>query len=415
MFFLEIMWNLWLKIRNFALENSGIVKIRTALMTLHVFNPEHDLALASGLSNFTAPHAGRRLRADLGYLPALWAGADDCVLVEHVGQARQAWGRLRARVGGRPCQFVDKSQLGRLDISRVEPWGWDLPLRSSLIRHGVSPGACASEAEIADIRQCSHRRMAVRVQERLRMVPSVEVSSVDEVATFFTHSSSSPVVVKAPWSSSGRGVRFVDSAHFDHFRGWIANVIRQQGSVMVEPYRPKVKDFGMEFEMQPDGMANYLGLSLFTTHNGAYAGNVIASEDDKRDMISRYVPASSLDIVRAKVMDALREVLGRRYVGPLGVDMMIVSHPSVDGFLIHPCVEINLRRTMGHVAIAMANTHSRSEECGARSENTSAAESALEHISLLPPHSSLLEKVSFPPREMQITLSDKYRIHINRL
>lgn len=385
MFFLEIMWNLWLKIRNFALENSGIVKIRTALMTLHVFNPEHDLALASGLSNFTAPHAGRRLRADLGYLPALWAGADDCVLVEHVGQARQAWGRLRARVGGRPCQFVDKSQLGRLDISRVEPWGWDMPLRSSLIRHGVCPEACASEAEIADIRQCSHRRMAVRVQERLRMVPSVEVSSVDEVATFFTHSSSSPVVVKAPWSSSGRGVRFVDSAHFDHFRGWIANVIRQQGSVMVEPYRPKVKDFGMEFEMQPDGMANYLGLSLFTTHNGAYAGNVIASEDDKRDMISRYVPASSVDIVRAKVMDALREVLGRRYVGPLGVDMMIVSHPSVDGFLIHPCVEINLRRTMGHVAIAMANTH------------------------------SLLEKVSFPPREMQITLSDKYRIHINRL
>lgn len=381
------MWNLWLKIRNFALENSGIVKIRTALMTLHVFNPEHDLALASGLSNFTAPHAGRRLRADLGYLPALWAGADDCVLVEHVGQARQAWGRLRARVGGRPCQFVDKSQLGRLDISRVEPWGWDLPLRSSLIRHGVSPGACASEAEIADIRQCSHRRMAVRVQECLRMVPSVEVSSLEAVSRLLTPDSSSPslLVIKAPWSSSGRGVRFVDSAHFDHFRGWIANVIRQQGSVMVEPYRPKVKDFGMEFEMQPDGMANYLGLSLFTTHNGAYAGNVIASEDDKRDMISRYVPASSVDIVRAKVMDALREVLGRRYVGPLGVDMMIVSHPSVDGFLIHPCVEINLRRTMGHVAIAMANAH------------------------------SLLEEISFPPREMQITLSDKYRIHINRL
>jgi hypothetical protein len=58
---------------------------------------------------------------------------------------------------------------------------------------------------------------------------------------------------------------------------------------------------------------------------------------------------------------------------------------------------------------------SRSVECGVWSENTSAAESALEHISLLPPHSSLLEKVSFPPREMQITLSDKYRIHINRL
>lgn len=29
---------------------------------LHIFNPEHDIALASNLSNFTAPHAGRQLR-----------------------------------------------------------------------------------------------------------------------------------------------------------------------------------------------------------------------------------------------------------------------------------------------------------------------------------------------------------------
>ena len=99
-------------------------------MTLHVFNPEHDLALASGLSNFTAPHAGRRLRADLGYLPALWAGVNDCVLVEHVEQARRVYGRLRARVGGSPCRFVDKSQLRNLPIDRVEPWGWDMALRA---------------------------------------------------------------------------------------------------------------------------------------------------------------------------------------------------------------------------------------------------------------------------------------------
>ena len=39
-------------------------------MNIHVFNPEHDIALASNLANFTAPHAGRQLRADLGFLPA---------------------------------------------------------------------------------------------------------------------------------------------------------------------------------------------------------------------------------------------------------------------------------------------------------------------------------------------------------
>lgn len=354
-------------------------------MTLHVFNPEHDLALASDLSNFTAPHAGRRLRADLGYLPALWAGVNDCVLVEHVEQARRVYGRLRARVGGSPCRFVDKSQLRNLPIDRVEPWGWDMALRAALIRYGVSPEACASEAEITDVRKYSHRRYAAEVLRLLDWNPPAEVSSVEAVEQCL--SASPRLVVKAPWSSSGRGVRFIGGELSDYQRGWLRNIIAQQGSVMVEPFYPKVKDFGMEFEALPDGQIRYVGLSLFDTRNGAYTGNVIASEEDKIEMISRYIPISLIDFVRVKIMDALGQVIGRHYVGPFGVDMMILSKPDNQGFLIHPCVEINLRRTMGHVAIEMANA-------------SSSALATSSHFVL--------------PRVMQITLSDKYRIHILR-
>jgi hypothetical protein len=177
-------------------------------MTLHVFNPEHDLALASGLSNFTAPHAGRRLRADLGYLPALWAGEGDCVLVEHMDQARRAYGRLRARVGGSPCRFVDKSQLSHLPIDRVSPWGWDLALRAALIRYGVPAEACPSETEIAAVRDLSHRRHAAEVLRLLDWEPPVEATSPEAVEQCLKHSSR--LVVKAPWSSSGRGIRFID-------------------------------------------------------------------------------------------------------------------------------------------------------------------------------------------------------------
>jgi len=45
-------------------------------MTLHIFNPEHDIALAINKSIFTAPHSARELRADLGFLPALYAGGE---------------------------------------------------------------------------------------------------------------------------------------------------------------------------------------------------------------------------------------------------------------------------------------------------------------------------------------------------
>jgi hypothetical protein len=36
------------------------------------------------------------------------------------------------------------------------------------------------------------------------------------------------------------------------------------------------------------------------------------------------------------------------------VDMMIVVTDEGE-YLLHPCVEINLRRTMGHVALALGN------------------------------------------------------------
>ncbi len=344
---------------------------------LFVFNPEHDLALASNLANFTAPHAGRQLRADLCYLPALWAGPDDYVLVEHVEQARRLYGRLRARVGGVPGHFVDKRQLSRIIIDKVEPWGWDLALRSALIRYGVKPESCASEAEIAVVRACSHRRCAAEVLRRMDWEVPDEATTVEAVEQKLVHAPR--LVVKAPWSSSGRGVRFLDADHIDYHRGWIRHTIQQQGSVMVEPFYPKVKDFGMEFEALPDGHIQYLGLSLFDTHNGAYTGNIIASEDDKLDMISRYVSESSIESVREKVVDALHDVIGHRYTGPFGVDMMIVAKSDGNGFSVHPCVEINLRRTMGHVAIKMAQA---SSPC--------------------------------LPRVMRITLTDKYRIHILR-
>ena len=365
---------------------------------LHVFNPEHDLALASGLSNFTAPHAGRRLRADLGYLPALWAGEGDCVLVEHVDQARRAYGRLRARVGGSPCRFVDKSQLPHLPIDRVSPWGWDLALRAALIRYGVPAEACPSESDIASVRDLSHRRHAANVLHRLislltphssllenLLESPIESTSVDTVEAYLLHHPR--LVLKAPWSSSGRGVRFIDGELSDYHRGWLRNIIAQQGSVMVEPMYPKVKDFGMEFEALPDGQIRYLGLSLFDTRNGAYTGNIIASEEDKLDMISRYIPTNLILDIQEKLTTALSDVLMSQtasssschYTGPFGVDMMILSRPDGQGFSVHPCVEINLRRTMGHVALAMA----------------AASPFA-------------------PSRVMQITLSDKYRIHIKR-
>ena len=320
-------------------------------MRILVFNPEHDIALSANLANFTAPHAGRRLRIDLGWLPALWATPDDVVLVDDVEHAQRAWNRLKNRVGRSSVRFIAKNELHAFSDCCVEPWGWDLALRAYLLRHGAVH--VPSEAEIDVVRRLSHRRTAAVLLDQLRCVEgtvgeSFVVADADAVSDMVARLGR--VVLKAPWSSSGRGLRFLSAPPDEAQRRWIANIVEQQGGLMLEPQYDKVCDLGMEFERADAGI-RYLGLSLFHTKNGAYTGNVLASEEEKREMISRYVSMDLLDAVREKITtsDCLAD-----YRGPFGIDMMVVrGQEGEPAAKLHPCVEINLRRTMGHVALQL--------------------------------------------------------------
>ena len=321
-------------------------------MKLLVFNPEHDLALAANLSNFTAPHAGRQLRADLGFIPAIWAAANDFVLVENVEDAERRFLRLTRRPFGR---FIAKEQIRKHQFSAVDVWGWDLAIRAYLLRWGLDAAIMPSVTQIDVIRQLSHRRYAMQLLERLQMPSTIGSSFETDQMSDITGrlDSGEHLVVKAPWSSSGRGIRFVDGCLNIYDNGWLRHVIEKQGSVMVEPYYNKVKDFGMEFLSDGCGVVNYVGLSLFQTSNGAYTGNILASEEEKETAISHYIPIDLLKAVQQKICIEMGALLKDRYTGAFGIDMMVIRRDDGDGFLLHPCVEINLRRTMGHVAISL--------------------------------------------------------------
>ena len=336
-------------------------------MTLHIFNPEHDIALASGLANFTAPHAGRQLRHDLGFLPALWASEGDIIMVDDVDQARRSLERLTHRLHTlQQTQSLLRANSeftpGKLRVYsgqnfEVEPWGWNSALRALLLRRGVSEELMPTLAQLDVIRQLSHRREAAALLPKLRVEGTVgeafECHSLEQMEMLLTQYGQ--LVLKAPWSSSGRGLRFVSTANDIHrskyITGWFQNIVQAQGCVMAEPYYNKVKDFGMEFHSDGEGHVTFLGLSLFHTANGAYTGNILATERTKREMISRYIPVDLLDVIQEKICQELGAAYNGKYQGPFGVDMMVVGGTS---FQLHPCVEINLRRTMGHVALSLS-------------------------------------------------------------
>lgn len=324
-------------------------------MTLHIFNPDHDIALASNLDNFTAPHAGRQLRHDLGWLPALWANEGDVILVDDEETAIRTLRRATGRLTIKPHpKFVTTKNIPS-GLSAISVWGWNSALKSQLHRWGTDEVLLPKTEILNDIRELSHRRTSAFLLASLKETGSTvgeatELHSLEDIKGFIAQGRKT--VLKAPWSSSGRGVRFVENEMTASMDGWAKNILSSQGSVMAEPYYNKVKDLGIEFEAQPDGSIVYLGLSLFHTMNGAYTGNILATEERKQQMMAHYLEPSLLEDIKEHICQKLADILKGRYVGPFGVDMMIVAQEG-KGFLLHPCVEINLRRTMGHVALAL--------------------------------------------------------------
>lgn len=332
-------------------------------MKLHVFNPEHDLALAAHKPYFTAPAAGRKLRRDLAFLPALWASSDDLVLVDDIGQARRCIDQLGLPVSAR---LTDRTALRTLLREQlcVEPlpWGWDLTVRQELADLGIDPAHLPDHRALEEIRQLSHRAWSA-THLLPNLIPTAQtigmswvVTSTEEVRRLTTLHG--PLVVKAPWSSSGRGIRYLladtdsHNVSIDRYQAnWMANVIRHQGALIAEPLYDKLLDFAMEFETDGKGTVTYLGLSLFATTHGAYTGNVLATEKDKLCQIANYIPERVVHTVRQQVIDLLSTLFNGHYRGPFGIDMMVVRHQGTP--LLHPCVELNLRHTMGHAALAV--------------------------------------------------------------
>ena len=337
-------------------------------MKLHIFNPEHDLALATNLRQFTAPHAGRQLRSDLSFIPALWADEGDLVLVDDIDNARDKVRHLGTKLVDK-VEFITKVQLEHLIktefLDSVHPWGWDLSLKGELERIGMPEIVMPGDAILNKVRALSSRQWtAEHLQSGVQFVQTV--TDVKSLVREW-----GKAVIKAPWSSSGRGVRFVSADEFREgsdypsFERWVGNIIYRQGGVTVEPYYNKVMDFGMEFEMV-DGNVLYRGLSLFDTIKNAYSGNILCSEDKKEEMMAQYVSPERLLQIRQHIIDVMEPALKGNYSGPFGVDMMIyakdmkalnqvISTDMSSVFGVNECIEVNLRRTMGHVAIDLAN------------------------------------------------------------
>ena len=326
----------------------------------YIFNPDSDLALANGDANYLSPRSARRMADDLSLLPAWYADEGDAVLIPS-SDVIYYWSKtLSNNILRSEIKLVTNKES--LPSQPLSPWGWNAALVKQMKVRGLGDEHLPSVEEMEALRALSSRRMAVEVLKALMQNLSDTHRLIGEAAFCVTEeeivqqvTSYPTTMLKAPWSSSGKGLRRGQGEYAPPLSGWCARTLAQQGAVVVEPLYRKVKDFAMEFYSAGDGAPlTFVGYSRFVTDaNGSYEGNLLMADEEIERELSTYVSREALHSVRAMLQELIGERIGADYRGYVGVDMMVCLVKRENqkwDMCLHPCVEINLRMNMGVVA-----------------------------------------------------------------
>lgn len=314
---------------------------RKIRVRLHLFNPENDLALAADIERYTPPAAAVALARCGQLLPAWLADAGDAILVADTETASREAEELRSRFG------IDVSPVSHApaDVAGCSPWGWSRYARRRFADAGVRADMLPDDDTLDRYRRLSSRTVTVDLCRCLGLEPPVVAYDADGAmaAVAANEERGAASYLKMPWSSSGRGVFTTARMTAVQTERRAADIIRSQGLVMIEPDRRRVADFAALYRIE-DGEARFYALSVFATdERGAYRGNLVLPDSAIIDRlgVDPMPPAMAM-------ADALSAVVAPCYTGWAGVDMVVTSYGSV-----WPCIELNLRATMGVVAAAM--------------------------------------------------------------
>ena len=323
-----------------------------AKKTLYIFNPEHDLALASGETNYMPPASARRMASELALLPVWYAERGSAVLASSAYNLDYL--KRMQELLDIPVYLMTEPELASEPALDIRPWGWDAALRKRLSGLGVDESLLPSMQQISVWREYSHRSKSVSLLPELQLNEhfcgeSYYLKTPEEWKSFVEEREG--CLLKAPLSGSGKGLNWCKGTFTPFISGWCTRVAALQGGVIAEPIYNKVEDFALEFYSDGAGEVTFAGYSLFRTgKSGMYEGNYLLSNEAIRGKLSQYVPLGALTDLESRLKCELSKSVSSVYKGYLGVDMMICRFPESPAYRIHPCVEINLRMNMGVVA-----------------------------------------------------------------
>jgi len=301
----------------------------------------------------------QEMEQNLAMIPFIFANEDDFVLTEK--KPSTEFTLFLSQNGLKLPHFKTLSELENYpkgSINAIIPWGW-------------SPAAYFKFKKLKE--KCSdkvsswgeHHQLLFERKTSLELLKNVllteqfdwlpDATKIGQIVTNTEEIDSllkvhQRLVLKAPLSSSGRGLQFIRKTKLNTAnKQWVSGVLKQQKYLIAEPLLEKVADLSFHFEIQSETNINEKGYTFFETNsNGQYKATYI--HPNLNELISEELDMDELKMKLELISTVLKESLSRSiysklYKGFLGVDALLLRE---EGKLkIQPCIEVNCRMNMG--------------------------------------------------------------------
>lgn len=333
------------------------------------FNPTCELAVANGSFSYMPPLLLQEMERDLAVLPFVFATPEDFVWTEH--QPTGEFCRTLQDSGFEMPVFAGSVQLESLakgSYAGLCPWGWSPAAHFKLknLKSGCSEAFkqrpvfdWREEHQLLFERSTSLGVLAEIVSQHAfpwLIDPSMtgrRVTGLGEIDLLLEQNQA--VVLKAPISSSGRGIQIIRRKNLNNSnKQWISGILKQQKYLIAEPFLEKLCDLSFQFQVEGPSDIRYLGYSLFETNaNGQYRGTLIHPDLNRIPMIrSETDPEEMIQTAAEAIGKALlNTVYSSSHRGFLGVDALLFSQQGK--LMIQPCIEINCRMNMGILTLLL--------------------------------------------------------------
>ncbi|MDR0863375.1 MAG: hypothetical protein LBO74_00395 [Candidatus Symbiothrix sp.] len=330
--------------------------------SLHYFNPGHETAVLNTSKYYQPAVRQVNMQQELAFLPAWYARPEDFVLVENPLTAEF---KLELKSLKSLAQAITVTDLNGLPDERVDLWGispQSIHFFEKLNeRYHLQLQIPRWKGEFCFLGSRFASQMIL--SQLMEKIPEIEkeilprfFSNLNEIEQFVAGSNEKQLV-KSPYSSSGRGLVWLPPGELARSeRQIIGGMLKKQSQVSIEKALDKQLDFSMHCENTPEGQTRFIGYSVFQTNRkGAYEKSRLAAPEIVEEQITAFIDKELLLRVKDECLNNLQKMYGPYYTGNIGVDMLVYS--SGKPYKLNPCVEINLRKSMGYLAIQLQKNY----------------------------------------------------------